>query len=72
MLADLFELKIPNPVVDFWFCGKKEMESGDVNKPADFGSYKLIDEKADCDGIIWQCYGKKAVAGCFSKKYWHK
>ena len=72
MLSDLFELKIPNPVVDFWFIGKDLMENGEAEKPEDFGKYQLIEEKADADGFIWQCYGKKAVQGCFSKNYWHK
>lgn len=72
VLADLFELKIPNPVVDFWFCGKEAMEDGTAEKPADFEQYKLIEEKADAEGTVWQCYGKKAVAGCFARSYWHK
>ena len=72
MLADLFGLKIPNPVVDFWFIGKTGMEQGIAEKPADFEQYKLIEEKADADGFVWQCYGKKAVAGCFARSYWHK
>lgn len=72
MLADLFELKIPNPVVDFWFIGKKGMESGEAEKPADFDKYQLLDEKTDADGFVWLCYAKKAVAGCFARSYWHK
>ena len=72
MLIDLFELKSPNPVVDFWFIGKELMEEGKAEKPADFEKYKLIEEKADADGFVWQCYGKKAVAGCFARSYWHK
>lgn len=71
-LADLFGLRIPNPVVDFWFCGKKAMESGDVDKPADFDKYALIDEKADKEGCVWLCYGKKATQAIISRKYWLK
>ena len=72
MLADLFELKIPNPVVDFWFIGKKGMESGEAEKPADFDKYQLLDEKTDADGFVWLCYAKKAVNGVFARHYWHK
>lgn len=72
MLADLFGLKIPNPVMDFWFIGKKGMESGEAEKPADFDKYQLIGEKTDQDGFVWLCYGKKAVAGLYSTNYWRK
>lgn len=72
LLANLFELKIPNSVMSFWFIGKNVMESGKAKKPADFEKYQLIEEKADADGFVWQCYGKKAVAGCFARSYWHK
>lgn len=72
MLGELFELKLHNPVVSFWFCGKADMESGDVNKPADFDRYNLLDEKTDADGIVWLCYGKKESRGIFARSYWHK
>lgn len=71
ILAELFELKIPNPVVSFWFCSKKNFENGDVNLPEDFEKYSRFGEK-ELDGITWLCFGKKEVPGCFSKDYWHK
>lgn len=70
-LADAFELKIPNPVVDFFFCGKEAFEKGEVEPPEDFAFYQKIDEK-EVEGIMWLCFGKKAVRGCFSRNYWHK
>ena len=70
VLADLFGLKIPNPVVDFWFCGKVAMEDGTAEKPADFDQYTLIDEKTDKDGITWLCYGRKATSAIISRRYW--
>ena len=69
-LADLLGLKIPNPVVDFWFVGKKEMENGEANKPSDFDKYALIEEKTDKDGIAWLCYGRKTTQAIISRKYW--
>lgn len=72
MLADLFGLKIPNPVMDFWFIGKKGMESGEAEKPADFDKYALIGEKTDQDGFTWLCYGKKTTNAIISRKYWLK
>ena len=71
-LAELFEIKINNPCVDFWFVGKDAMEGGEANKPADFDKYKFIEEKTDKDGIVWQLYGKQAIAGVFARSYWHK
>lgn len=71
ILATAFEVKIPNPVVDFFFCGKEEFEKGEAELPRDFDKYKKIDEK-DIDGITWLCFGKQAVRGCFSRNYWHK
>lgn len=72
MLADLFELKIPNPVMDFWFIGKSGIESGEAEKPEDFDQYTLIDEKTDKDGFVWLCYGKKSTRAIVARHYWHK
>lgn len=71
ILAKAFGVKIPNPVVDFFFCGKEAFENGEAELPKDFDDYKKIDEKV-IEGITWICFGKKAVRGCFSKDYWHK
>ena len=63
MLADLFELKIPNPVVDFWFCGKDAMDDGTAEKPSDFEQYKLIEEKAEAERLGLEVMYYRTIGG---------
>lgn len=70
-LEDVFGVKVKNPVMDFFFCAKEVMDNGEAELPENFGEYRKIDEKP-FEGEMWVCYGRKAMTGCFSEKYWRK
>lgn len=67
-LCEVFKIK-PNPIMEFWFIESWCISENKANLPDDFDKYWLY-KQAVYDGVMWSCYMKKTVRGCFSRKYW--
>lgn len=67
-LYKVFKVK-PNPIMEFWFIESWLMIENEAVLPKDFDKY-LFYKRETYDGALWDCYIKKSVSGCYSRKYW--
>lgn len=67
-LCKVFKVK-SNPIMEFWFVESWLMVENKAVLPKDFDRYWLY-KREIYDGVLWDCYMKQVIPGCYSTKYW--